>query len=239
MSIASEATEPRRGPGIVVALVVVAVVCGWDLLAGVLPGYAARDNHPLSRGVVDVLVLSSFGAYAAGLLVVGRGVVRRLLAVLPVLMAAVLQGALLATEWAAFERESVDAVSMIDDVETVVGYAVPLLLVAAWGVARRGGALWVLGLVVTGLGTFLARRYDDDYLSFMLRSVGGVEGPYVGFDVTLIDVGWWLWWVLPILAGGVVGWLVDAASPHAGRPLPLARTEEKDTDPTERAQPGR
>lgn len=233
----------RKGPGPAAALIVLAFVCGYDVLAGVVPGYAARDNDPLSRGAVNALVVSSFVVYAVGLLLVGRGLVRRGLAAALALAAAAVQGVLLGLEWAAFERGSAAAVRALGDAEQVVAYLVPLTLVLAWGVARRGGFLWPLGLLVTGVGTWLTRHVEEDYRSVMVDAIAGTDGPYVGFDITLIDVGWWVWWVVPVLAGGVVCWLVEVLthrpaadeSIHRG-PVDQDRVDDRvknDTGPAE------
>ncbi len=217
----------RKGPGPAAALIVLAIVCGYDVLAGVLPGYAARDNDPLSRGAVNALVIGSFVVYALGLVLVGRGWLRRGVAAALALAAAAVQGVLLGLEWAAFERGSGDAVRLLGDVEQVVAYVVPLLVVVAWGVARRSGLLWPLGLLVTGVGTWLTRHLEEDYRSVMVEAIAGTEGPYVGFDNTLIDAGWWAWWVLPLLAGGVACWLVEVLT------QPSAADGQVDDDPAE------
>lgn len=224
----------RKGPGPAAALIVLAIVCGYDVLAGVLPGYAARDNDPLSRGAVNALVIGSFVVYAVGLALVGRGLLRRGLAAALALAAAAVQGLLLGLEWAAFERGSGDAVRFFGDVEQVVAYVVALLVVAAWGVARRSGPLWPLSLLVTGVGTWLIRHLEEDYRSVMVDAIAGTEGPYVGFDITLIDVGWWAWWVVPLLAGGVACWLVEVLThrPAADDPADNDRVID-DTGPAE------
>ncbi|MBT0566651.1 hypothetical protein [Williamsia sp. CHRR-6] len=86
----------------------------------------------------------------------------------------------------------------------VTGVAASALAVAAWGIARRRGYLWVIGVVVT-VGTAAYARHHLIY-----------EVDHYSWGTTAVN---WLW---PVVVGCLLAWMFEAIGRGTGT-VPASR----------------
>lgn len=195
--------RPSREASLLVALVVLAVVLLTDLVLSLVPQLLAREGTFLPWGVHGVLLpLVGYAALGAGLLVIGLDARRRLLAQVPVALAALISAG--TTIWLfGLEHRYLDSVDVVDALFTVHDYLLPVLATAAWGIARRTGRWWPTGLVVVPVLVWLAQRLDDDYARLL------VDVPRDDvFGIVLLGTAWWAHVTVPLILGGLACWLV-------------------------------
>lgn len=153
-------TRERPATGIPVGAIALGVVVAWYLYCNLVLYFAFQHfSGPLNRldpiVVQAVYTFATHGPYAATLAVIGLDARRRVLAAGLAVVAWGLGG----LRWL-FVRHTVwrEDGPRWDWLLTAADYLGVLVVVAAWGVARRRGRLWPLGLVA-GLVVFWA--YDE------------------------------------------------------------------------------
>lgn len=201
-------TSRPQAPTVAVALAVLAAALAVDLALTLVTGFAGRRGQVLPWGVQGVLFpLIGFGAFGLALVLVGRDLRHRLLALVPVAAAALV--AVGVTTWFfAFDAMSAGP-GLVEGVFATHAYLVSVLIAASWGIARRTGSWWTAGLLVVPALVWLTRQLSDDYLRLLWEVLPQSQGPSVGFDRTLFDAAWWAYSTAPMLAGLLACWFVE------------------------------
>lgn len=195
------------GPGPAVVLSLIALAAAWHLLAARLLPFAVMGDIGLSSWWAwGALAQTAWIAYAVGLLIVARSR-RRRIAALAVVAAGITVDVL---SMLAF-RHLGDHPDFLISLSRVAPYLLAGLAVAAWGVARRTGPWWPMGLLVTlGIIAFL---HSDTGLNAYLDLISTIEAwlgaPTNGQGVVHTTLRWLLGWFLPILAGGLACWRIE------------------------------
>lgn len=202
----------RRAPSALatpLALLLLALALGVDLVAALLPWFALRGGDPipdaqaLAASVLSLLV----GAGVAA--TVGRGVLRRLLAAGTVVAAIPLHVAFwFVTSRGPLRPDTIDEAQVMVVVQQVV---IGTILVAAWGIARRQGAWWWLPLplaAVLATAQYLVREPVNRVVQDLADGTGE--------PILAIGAMSWAWAVVPMLVTGIACWLVDLARPAHG-----------------------
>lgn len=214
---APPATRRPQAPPVAVALTVLAAALAVDLFLTLVPSFVGRRGELLPWGVQGILFpLIGFGAFGLGLLLVGRDLHHRLLALVPVAAAAVV--AVGVTTWIFALGGSSSDLGLVESVFATHDYLVPVLIAAGWGLARRTGHWWTAGLLVVPALVWLTRQLSDNYVRLLWDVLPRAQGSYVGFDRTLFNAAWWAYLIVPVLAGLLACWLVEtmtkARHPH-------------------------
>ncbi|MEX0426685.1 hypothetical protein AB3X52_03560 [Nocardioides sp. DS6] len=206
LDIARRPTGAGPLPGTVVALIAGAVMLVTRILAVYTQVYAQ-----LGRPVSYVLVALPFVAVAVGAAVVALAPVRRLGALVVLAAAAAAIGF---TEWEIHVIESngpLGSTSLLRLIYWLSSTVPPILVVLGWGLARRRGALWCLSLVVTAALAAGVKEVGDHALRAL--AVHGLG------TARLVSIGITLLAIATVLAGTLVGWLLERAERPSAKQL--------------------
>ncbi|TNM46031.1 hypothetical protein FHP29_03570 [Nocardioides albidus] len=195
-------TAHRPGSSAAVALSLLALLLIADLVLFVLPSWLLVEGRAARSGSLTLSLGVLLSVLYAGLVaLIGRTTVRRLVAALVALSVIPIHLALtVVVRVTAFHH-----VQDIVAVTTSVGVVSSLLCLVAWGIARRDGALWTIGLVALPIATVVQWLARDD-LSDLLHELGGggrARGPLVAWTIL------WLWNTAQVLATGALCFAID------------------------------
>lgn len=199
-----EFASPRGRDGVPtpVALLLLAVALVVDLAVSVVPAVRAIDGQAMSDNASLALSVVAFLVAAGVVAAVGRTPLRRLAAGGMVIAAIPLHVAFwFSLSHGALSPRDLEEIQLLQAVwSSVTG----VLLVGAWGVARRSGGWWAAG-VLTVPALVLVQRLLSEPIRTVVEAL--TEGPGAGFGLA---VGLNTAIALAVLiVAGVVCWLID------------------------------
>ncbi len=203
-----EFASPRGRDGVPtpVALLLLAVALVVDLAVSVVPAVRAIDGHAMSDNASLALSVVAFLVAAGVVAAVGRTPLRRLAAGGMVIAAIPLHVAFwFSLSHGALSPRDLEQIQLLQAVwSSVTG----VLLVGAWGLARRSGGRWAAG-VLTVPALVLVQRLLSEPIGELIRTVveALTEGPGAGVGRaggrnTAIALA-------VLIVAGVVCWLID------------------------------
>lgn len=195
----------------VVALLLLGVALAVDLVVTMIPAYAFGNQDPLPDVVALLISLVAFAVYGAVVALVGRTAPQRLVAAGLVLLAAALHVAFyFVLSRGPLRPDSIDSFQAFFTVRRVL---LGLLLVGAWGAARRVGRWWWLGLVAVVVLVLAQTLVRDEVGVRIARIALGDDGRFDAPTLALHSGLVWAWSTLALLLAGVVCWVVDLLAP--------------------------
>ncbi|WGX98052.1 hypothetical protein [Nocardioides sp. L-11A] len=206
MSLPPPPTAPRHPSGASpLPLLLLGVLLLAHLALYLLPGWLVAERRtPLSPDVGITLTVVLMLLFAALVALVARTPGRRLVATLVAATTIPVQIALhVALRTADF--------SSIREIEIITAWGATLIAVvqvAAWGIARREGGVWPVGLialVVVAAAQWVV-RFDVSQL---------VTDVVPGSGTTSLLIAWtifWAWFVMPVLLTGLLCFVIDEAT---------------------------
>lgn len=206
---APPAERPTGAPGIV-ALLGLAVVVAVDYGVAVGP-WLLFDGPYLSELAGLGLTTVPFLLYLALIAAVGRSAVRRVAAAAMVMAALALHVAF----WFVLRPgpSSLDGADELRVLDWVSGAVIGMLLVGAWGVARRTGPVWWLGLLVVPALVAAQALVDESFARWVWETSIEVDWPGARWVPVFQVSAWTTWSLVPPVAAGLACWVLDQLAP--------------------------
>jgi hypothetical protein len=197
-----------RETGVALSVVLLTTLFAVDV-AWILVSSSVDELRFGARWIYAVAQAVEFGLFAVVVAVVGRSQVRRVAAA----GVALLAGAVVVAWVLAFPRLATtsEGPHLVEVLGWLLACALPLLLVGAWGVARRLGELWLVALPFSAaLGAVMHKAlevFTTHHLSWYPQHLTWIQ------LVNLVAT-----WA-PVVLTGLLAWGLDTAQrrPAAGR----------------------
>ncbi|MDQ6523715.1 hypothetical protein RB608_08905 [Nocardioides sp. LHD-245] len=190
---------------VVLPFVLLGVLLLAHLVHYLLPGWLfAERRTPLSPDVGIALTVVLMLLYAGLVALVARTPGRRLVAALVAASTIPVQIAL----HVALRTADFDSVREIEILTTWGATLIAVVQVAAWGIARREGRVWPVGLVALPVVAALqwAVRFDVAQLVTDVVPGDGTASVLVAWTI------FWAWFVVPVLLTGLLCFVIDEAT---------------------------
>jgi hypothetical protein len=192
-------TPPVGDTGVVLSVVLLTALFGvnlaWILVSSSVAElrFAALWTYALARAV-------EYGLFAVVLALVGRSPVRRVAAAALGLLA----GAIVVAWTLGLPRlaTSNDGPHRVEVIGWMIALAMPVLLVVAWGVARRLGQLWLVALpLAAGLGAAAYQAFE----LVLAAHVTWIPEHLMWIQLLSLVATW-----VPVVLAGLAAWSLDA-----------------------------
>lgn len=203
-------TGRRTGAPGIVAVLGLAVVLLVEYVVALGP-WLLFDAPYLSELAGLGLTAVPFVLYVGLVVAVARSAVRRVAAASTAVAALVFH----VVFWFVL-RHAPSSLDSLDDLRLlgwISGAVVGMLLVASWGIARRTGAVWWIGVAIVPALVAGQALVADEFARKVWEIAGDIDWPgargRIAFDVTV----WTTWTLVPLLAAGFACWVLDQLAP--------------------------
>lgn len=202
--------DRRPGAPGIVAVLGLAVVIMVEYAVSVGP-WLLLDTPYVSELAGLGLTTVPFLLYLVLVAAVGRSAVRRVVAAGLVATSLTLHVAFwFVVQHAPSARDSLDDVQVLG---WVGGAVTGLLLVAAWGISRRTGSVWWIGVLVVPALVAGQALVDDSFSTWVWETASGIDFPGGRWLPVFHVFVWTTWALVPPLAAGVTCWVLDQVAP--------------------------